>query len=162
MRTGLAIFLCVSIFVLSVSPIEAQQKKRRPKTRGDSSYWAPEDLRLTPQQNEKMKTIQRRYLKDIQVMRNDLHNRRYTLRRLLSDQNAKSKDIRRKQREVFALENEIQERLLDYQLQVRDILTPQQFRLWVSKNQGRSGHGMHRGSGMGMMDHGRGMDMMHD
>lgn len=100
---------------------------------------------------EQMESIERRYLKDMSALRHDLLNKRYRLRRLFSDPTSKADDLRSKQKEVFALENQIQERILDYELKVRDILTPEQFRLWVSRRQMQSGRMMHHGPGMGMM-----------
>lgn len=100
---------------------------------------------------EQMESVERRYLKDMSALRNDLLNKRYRLRRLFSDPTSKADDLRSKQKEVFVLENQIQERILDYELKVRDILTPEQFRLWVSRRQMQSGHMMHHGPGMEMM-----------
>jgi Spy/CpxP family protein refolding chaperone len=111
-------------------------------------YWLPEDLQLTPEQIEKMESIQRTYLADIIPLRNDLFNKKYALRRLFSDPAASAEVIRAKQEEVFAVQRQIQEKLLDYRLRVRDILTPQQFQLWISRFELRPGPMMRRGHGM--------------
>lgn len=151
MKIRSVILLSLFLLGLHVSSAWAQPRMQGNRIRGGPPCWIPEDLRLTPEQIGQMTSIQRHYLKDMIVLRNDLWNRRYALRRLLSDPTAESSEIRAKQKEVFTLGNQIQERILDYQLKVRDILTPEQFRLWVSRNRMPLGHGMHHGPAVGMM-----------
>jgi Spy/CpxP family protein refolding chaperone len=122
----------------------------------------PEDLKLTNKQIKQMESTQNHYLRDMRALRNELLNKKYELRRLLSNPNSKASEIRSKQQEVFVLENQVQERILDYQLKVREILTPQQFKLWVSRHGMPSGHRMHHGSGMGPMHHEPGTGRMHE
>lgn len=111
----------------------------------------PDDLRLTAEQVEKLESIQGSYLNDITPLRNDFLNKRYELRRLFLDPTSKADDIRAKQEEALALETQIQEKVIDYQLKVREILTPEQFNLWISRY--KMGHGPMRGHrhGIGMM-----------
>ena len=117
---------------------------------GHPPCWLPDDLRLTAEQVEKLKSIQRSYLEDITSLRNDFLNKRYELRRLITDPTSKADDIRAKQGEALTLETQIQGKVIDYQLKVREILTPRQFKLWISRY--KMGHGPMRGHqhGMGM------------
>ena len=104
---------------------------------------------MTAEQMEKLKSIQGSYLNDITPLRNNLLNKRYELRRLISDPASKADDIRARQEEASGLEAQIQEKIIDYQLKVREILTPQQFRLWLSRYQGGFGpRGGRHGMGM--------------
>ena len=112
--------------------------------------WLPDDLHLTAEQVEKLRSVQASYLNDIGSLRNDLLNKRYELRGLMSDPASKADDIKAKQEEVFVLEAHIQEMVIDYQLKVREILTPEQFRLWISRNQAGFGPGGSHRHGMGM------------
>jgi len=114
--------------------------------------WRPDDLRLTPEQTEKLKSIQARYLNDITALRNDLLHKKYELKRLMSDPGSKPHEIRRKQQEAFALETRIQEKVVDYRLKVREILTPQQFELWISRYQGDFGTRRGHRHGMGIRE----------
>ncbi len=100
---------------------------------------------------EILRSIQRSYLNDLTPLRNDSLNKRYELRRLISDPTSNTDDIRAKQEEALVLETQIQEKVIDYQLKVREILTPRQFNLWISRY--KMGHGPMRGHrhGMGMM-----------
>jgi Spy/CpxP family protein refolding chaperone len=154
MKFGFAIFFSISFLFLHDSPGWAQWKQPlipEGRTERAPRSLRPEDLQLTQKQIQQMKSTQDRYLKDMTALRNDLLNKRYELTGLLSNSKSKASDIRSKQKEVFALENQIQERILDYQLEVREILTPEQFKVWVSRHGMPLGHGMHHGRGMGMM-----------
>jgi len=74
-------------------------------------------------------------------------------KRLIFDPTSEADDIRAKQEEAFMLETQIEEMVIDYQLKVREILTPQQFRLWISRYQ--VGFGPRRGHRHGMDMRGR-------
>jgi Spy/CpxP family protein refolding chaperone len=118
---------------------------------GHHPSWHPEDLQLTAEQMEKLEFIQRSYLDDITPLRNDFLNKRYELRRLITDPTSKADDIRAKQGEALALETQIQGKVIDYQLKVREILTPRQFKLWISRYKMSLGPRMDHRHGMGMM-----------
>ena len=155
MKTRFFIILFISLLILQGPFAWAQRPVQRGmgKGHGHPPCWLPDDLQMTPEQIEKLKSIQGSYLNDISSLRNDLVNKRYELRRLMLDPASEADDIRAKQEEAFVLETQIQEKVIDYQLKVREVLTPEQFRLWISRYQvgfgprGGSRHGMH---GMGM------------
>jgi Spy/CpxP family protein refolding chaperone len=150
MKVRFFMVLFLSLFLLQ-SPFTWAQGMRG--GHGHPPCWLPDDLQLTAEQKEKLTSIQGSYLSDISSLRNDLLNKRYELRRLMSDPTSKADDIRAKQEEAFELETQIQEKVIDYQLMVREILTPEQFRLWISRYQ--AGFGPSRGHrhGMGMGHH---------
>ncbi len=155
MKTKFFIIPSILLIILHISLAWAQWPVQRGMGHGhgDPPCWLPEDLQLTAEQKEKLISIQGSYLSDISSLRNDLLNKRYELRRLISDPTSKADDIRAKQEEAFELETQIQEKVIDYQLMVREILTPEQFRLWISRYQ--AGFGQRRGHrhGMGMGNH---------
>jgi Spy/CpxP family protein refolding chaperone len=149
MKIRSAILLSALLLLLQISDARTQQLLPKGRMRGSPPCLLPEDLDLTRQQLDQMKSIERRYLNDMAALRTEILNERYRLRKLLSDPTSRATDIRSQQKQVFALENRIQERILDYQLEVRDILTPEQFRVWVSRHGGPLGHRMHHGHGKG-------------
>jgi Spy/CpxP family protein refolding chaperone len=155
MKIKFFIIPSILLIILSISLAWAQWPVQRGMGHGHGHppCWLPDDLQLTAEQKEKLISIQGSYLSDISSLRNDLLNKRYELRRLMSDPTSKAEDIRAKQEEAFELEAQIQEKVIDYQLMVREILTPEQFRLWISRYQG--GFGLSRGHrhGMGMGHH---------
>jgi len=154
MKTRFFIILSACFLILGVPIAGAQWPAQRGMGMGHGHPpgWLPEDLRLTAEQMEKLKFIEGSYLNEITPLRNELLNKRYELRRLFLDPTSKGDDIRAKQEEAFLLETRIQEKVIDYQLKVREILTPEQFKVWISRY--RMGVGP-------MMDHHHGMGMMH-
>lgn len=150
-------FIILSIFILIIQgPLAwAQRPVQRGmgNGKGHPQCWLPEDLHITAEQMEKLKSIQGSYLNDITSLRNDLLNKRYELKRLILTPTSKANDIKVKQEEAFELEAQIQEKVIDYQLMVREILTPEQFRLWISKYQRGFGPRRGHGHGMGMGHH---------
>ena len=146
MKVGTTILLSLSLLFFHILSPWAQSLVPEHRVEEPPPYWLPEDLRLTERQMEQMQFIQRHYLEDMSVLRNELRNREFRLRRLLSDPSSQAAEIRSKQKELSALENRMQARTLDYQLEVREVLTPEQFRLWVSRQHmpfGRRGHHKH-------------------
>jgi Spy/CpxP family protein refolding chaperone len=152
MRTRSFIILSIFLFILQIPLAWAQWPVQRGMGMGNDHppCWLPDDLHLTAEQVEKLRSIQASYLNDIGSLRNDLLNKRYELKGLMSDAASKADDIRAKQEEVFVLEAQIQEMVLDYHLKVREILTPEQFRLWISRYQAGFGPGGSHRHGMGM------------
>lgn len=156
MKIGFTVFFLLSFLVLHVSLGWAQWSQPlipEGRSGGKPRSLRPEDLELTSKQIQQMRSIEDRYLKDMTVLRNELLNKRYEVRQLLSNPKSKASEIRSKQREVFKVKNQVQERVLDYQLEVRDILTPQQFELWVSRDRKHFKHRMHHGREMGPTHH---------
>ena len=155
MKARFFIILPISLLIIQGSFAWAQWPAQRGMGHGHDHppCWLPDDLQLTAEQVEKLRCIQASYLSDISSLRNDLLNKRYELRRLMSDPTSKVDDIRAKQEEAFELEAQIQEKVIDYQLMVREILTPEQFRLWISRYQAGFGPGRHHRHGMGMGHH---------
>ena len=150
MKIRFSIILFMFVLPLIVPPALAQWPGQR-GMRGGNRHppcWRPDDLHMTPEQTERLKSIQSSYLSDIRRLRNDLANKRYQLRKLMSDQASSRYDVRKNQEEVFRLETQIQEKMVDYQLKVKEILTPQQFKRW--RYQERSGNRMGPQHGMGI------------
>lgn len=132
----------------------AQKSMHGRRMRGGQGHppcWVPEDLHLTVEQIQKLKSRQGSYLRDINVLRSDLLNKRYILGNLISDPTLKAGEIKERREEILALEDQIQKRILDYQARVGEILLPQQFNLWISGDQ--TGFGTR-------IRHRRGMDIM--
>jgi len=84
------------------------------------------NLGLTPEQSEKLQTLREAYLKEITPLRNHLFSKRAELRLLWSEVTPNQEKIQAKQKEVNALQQQLQEKATRYQLESRNILTPEQ------------------------------------
>jgi len=58
--------------------------------------------------------------------------RHLELQGLLRDPNATGRVIREKSREIGELQAEIREKMVDYQIEIRSLLTPDQMRQWCT------------------------------
>ena len=154
MRVRGLVFLSL-FFLFLLAPLaqaqEATHGKRGGARWGHPSYWVPEDLDLSAGQIERVKSIEASYLEEVYSLRRELWSQRHMLRGLLSDPMAEAGEIKEKWGEIRALEDQIQRRNLHYQARVREILTAEQFNLWISGDQRgfgpkmRQRHGMDRG-----------------
>jgi len=91
-------------------------------------YWIHR-LQLTEDQVTRLQEIRESYLRDTLVWRNELIIKRFDLKDLLANPQADPVQVLAKQREISNLESRIQERAVRHQLQIRQILTPEQIKL---------------------------------
>jgi Spy/CpxP family protein refolding chaperone len=133
MRIGLILLCLVAVVGYHLTDGWAKEPMGKEPRERHPPCWLPEDLQLTVEQIEIITSIQHRYLGEIRRLRGRLLNQRLNFRRLLSDPTSEAADIRARHREVLAVESQIQQKILDYQLEVREILTPEQFTFWVSR-----------------------------
>lgn len=90
------------------------------------------DLDLSKEQQESLKHIDGQVKDRILELRNGLMLRRLELRSLLRDPHTGRDAIQKKAREMGALREALQQEMIDYQIQAREILTPDQIRRWCT------------------------------
>ena len=100
-------------------------------------------LNLTEAQLEKLRELRESYLQDTLTWRNERLVQRYHLRNMLRDPKVDAEKILAKQKEISKLEAKIQERTVLFQLEAREILTPEQLRL-LPRDWGGEGFEHHR------------------
>jgi Spy/CpxP family protein refolding chaperone len=77
---------------------------------------------LTPEQREKLQAQEQKFNQDTAELRRELYQKRLELQGLWADPKADPEKIKAKQREVSELQRRIQEKALDHQLAVRELL----------------------------------------
>lgn len=90
------------------------------------SLYAASNLELTPEQSQKLQALEEAYLKEITPLQNQLFSKKAEMRLLWSAQNPEQEKITPKQKEINALQQQIQERATQCQLESRNVLTPEQ------------------------------------
>jgi Spy/CpxP family protein refolding chaperone len=160
---GLRVFFLLGILLVLTSMAFGQggPPGKGPEYRGGRPMMGPmlyplermaKDLSLTADQIASLQNLRQGFLRDTLPWRNDLVIKRMDLQDLLRQPQADLNQALSKQREVSELESKIQERMVFYQLEVRKVLTPEQFRLlppaFDSPGPGR--HRMMRSPGPGM------------
>lgn len=143
-KTGFAIAIAVAA-LLSPLPGLAQQGPtgQRGPGRGWGRCAGPEDLGLSAEQRRAVAKAEEASGDSIRTLRNQWTSKRLELQELLADSKAGEDAIRAKAKELTAVQADLQRALLEYQLRVRAVLTPDQLGRWCG------GQGRRRGGGWG-------------
>jgi Spy/CpxP family protein refolding chaperone len=132
------LFLVVAALALlacSLGPSFAQGVRKAQGT--DSGAWSGEcysleKLDLSAGQREALNRIDEPHKTQILKQRNSLMLKRIELRELLRDAGADKQAIRNKAGEMGDIREALQKEMIDYQIRIRDILTPEQIRRWCT------------------------------
>jgi Spy/CpxP family protein refolding chaperone len=136
----LSILTVAVVFVLSVSLAFAGPWGRG-RSMGSSSGMVPgygmesgygpapyaaSTLNLTEEQSAKLRAIGETHVKEVAPIQNQLLSKRAELRLLWGKQNPDPAEIVAKQKEIFDLQRQLQEKAMQYHLDCRNVLTPEQ------------------------------------
>jgi Spy/CpxP family protein refolding chaperone len=106
--------------------------------------YAP-NFNLTAEQSGKLSGLQQQFLNETLPVRNELASKSLELRNLMVQPSPTAATISAKQKEIFALQQKMQEKSLAYQTNARSVLTPQQ----ISQLPPGCGLGFAAGTGYG-------------
>lgn len=132
---------------------------------GPAGCWYAPGINLTADQSGKLTGLQQKFLNETLPIRNEMAAKSLEVRSLMAQPGMDAAKITEKQREIFALQQKLQEKSLTYQSDARNILSPQQlsalppgcglgfaagtgYGVGFSGGYGR-GHGMGHGAGFG-------------
>jgi len=114
--------------------------------RGDIT--AVPGINLTSDQTAKINALRDANLKDIKPLQDKLFIKRGDLRLLWLETNPDQNKIASTQKEVRALRDQLQDKMVSYRLEVLKVLTPEQQEKVKAYRPGRDfGHGMRGGAG---------------
>ena len=174
-KTMIALGLVVVMF-LGVSYVYAQDPGAGPRhgwMRGQESWGQRKRLNLTPEQKSKFKELRRKFKEENAQLIGELVTKRLELQTLWTDPKADPQAILAKEKELRELQNQIRDKVVQYRLEARNSLTPEQIEKFGWMGRMRLGRGFHYhhgcgfhhhhhyGQGMGrrgMMYHSRGID----
>jgi Spy/CpxP family protein refolding chaperone len=105
-------------------------------------------LDLSTEQLAAMKQIREKYRVDTETVRNDFIQRQVELRTVYADPKASDASILAKQKEVNALRQKMQDKMVQLRLEQRKIFTPEQLTK-MSEGAQNFGNGRGRGRGFG-------------
>jgi len=88
--------------------------------------WYAPGINLTSDQTGKLNSLHQAFLNESLPIRNELASRALELRTLMAQPGTDAAKISAKQKEIFALQQKLQEKSLAYQSDARNVLTPQQ------------------------------------
>jgi Spy/CpxP family protein refolding chaperone len=133
----LSSLFCVLILVLcAVSEGHAQGAGRdnRPDPPGAAGREVSlvKELKLTEAQDRETRRIRTLYSNRILKLRSEIIGKSIQYRELLSDPAATEESIRAKGREIEAIDTQLIRERIDFEIEMRKILTPEQFHRWYS------------------------------
>jgi Spy/CpxP family protein refolding chaperone len=122
---------------------------------GGPAYGVPPIPNLTADQTAQIQALRDAFLKEIEPLQKDLYTKRTELRSFWSSTNPDQAAITAKQKEMFNLQSELQEKGTNLGLEIRKVLTPEQLAQMPAFSQGAgfcpgAGFGP-RGMGFGPM-----------
>ena len=144
----------VVVMLLGVSFVYAQEQgdpPRHGRMQGEKSWGHGKGLNLTPEQRVKFQELRRKFVGENAQLIGGLVAKRLELRSLWTDPKAGSQAILAKEKELRDLQNRIRDKIIQYRLEARNSLTPEQ----IEKLGMMKGRGL--GFGPGFHHHGQGM-----
>jgi Spy/CpxP family protein refolding chaperone len=93
---------------------------------GGPAYGSPPISDLTSEQSAQIQTLRDAFLKEIEPLQEGLWTERTELQNLWSDPKTDPAAITAKQKEIWVLQSQIQEKAANLGLEIRKLLTPEQ------------------------------------
>jgi len=123
------------------------------------AFGSPPIPNLTAEQSAQIQALRDGFLKEIEPLQKELYAKGQEFRNLWQSPNPDQAEISAKQKEMFNLRSQLQEKAANLGLEIRKVLTPEQLAQLPAFNQGAGfgpGAGFEPGMGfgprMGMMD----------
>lgn len=154
MKRRLIILGVVSIMVLGTVYASAYGPGDGPRGKGGPCWQSSETGRvpnLTPEQRTKFQELRQKFVAETAKLRGDLLTKRLELQSLWSNPKADAKAIVDKEKELRDLQNQMRDKGLQFRLEARQFLTPEQISE-IGSGFGRKhgfGRGPTRGHGIG-------------
>jgi Spy/CpxP family protein refolding chaperone len=149
--------------LFGVSYVYAQEQgdpSRHGWVQGEKSWGHGKRLNLTPEQKAKFRELRRKFIEENAQLIGGIVAKKLELRSLWTDPKADPKAILAKEREFGDLKNRMRDKIVQYKLEARKSLTPEQIEnLGMMRGRGLGfGRGFHHHYGCGCHHHhGRGM-----
>jgi hypothetical protein len=159
MKRKIMTFVLFFSFFLLLSPAYPQTPGRKHGPgmgmrpwKEEPRCWSVSDLNLSPDQMKELDVIQQHYLQETQLLRAQLFVKWLELREFLTDPAVKIESIHTKQGEIVELQRKQDERLIEYLIKLRNLLTQDQLKNWCPEKEFSSRREMmHRPGRMGPM-----------
>ena len=151
MKKAMVALGLVVVMLLGVSYVYAQERGNPPehgRMHGEKSWGHGKGLNLTPEQKVKFRELRRKFIRETAQLRGELLTKKLELRLLWTDPKANSQAILAKERELRDLKNRMKDKVVQYKLEFRKSLTPEQIEK-LGMMRGRH-HGFHHHHGQGI------------
>ncbi len=103
--------------------------------RGESPCWRALDLSPSRDQVRGLEQAQQAYLRETQLLRAEIFLKRLELKEILTDPISKGESILSKYAEMNQLQSKLEEKMIEYLIKVKGLLTPEQLRNWCPEQE---------------------------
>ena len=143
MKKGMIAIGLVMVMLFGVSYGYAQEQSDPPRhgwMHGEKSWDQGKRLNLTPEQKARFQELRRKFIEENAQLIGDLVAKRLELRSLWTNPKADSQAILAKEKELRDLQNRMRDKIVQYRLEARNSLTPEQIeKLGLIGGMGRRG-----------------------
>jgi Spy/CpxP family protein refolding chaperone len=149
----------VVVMFFGVSYVYAQEQGNPPRhgwIHGEKTWGQGKRLNLTPEQKARFQELRRKFIGENAQLIGGLVAKRLELQSLWTDPKADSQAILAKEKELRDFQNRMKDKIIQYRLEARNSLTPEQIeKLGLMGGMGLGfGRGPMMGYGQGMGRHG--------
>jgi Spy/CpxP family protein refolding chaperone len=130
------------IFLIPVSYSFSQPSGMRPPPGKEMRHWRGEpkcqkasELNLSLEQLKGLDIVRQTYLREIQLLRTQLFTKRMELKELFTDPAIKIESIRSKYLEMGEIQSKLEQRSVEYLINVRNLLTQEQLKIWCPEQE---------------------------
>jgi Spy/CpxP family protein refolding chaperone len=123
---------CLLILVLSAGPVCAQAQGQDSPAVSGRVEMSLKTLKLTDEQMKAARQIKANYTKRLLKLRSDIIAKRIEFRNLIRDPSASEEILRAKGKEIEAIDVQLIREMIDFEIEMRKILTPEQVQLWCN------------------------------
>ena len=138
---------CIFVLVIASSAGAFHHKGMKGQPGNKSRSDITQSLNLSDEQVTKFKDIRTKNFEQTKEIRTEIFNKNAELDMLWNQINPDAQAIKNKRNEVRELEKQLNEMSVDFRLECRKILTPEQLNRCLAE--GKGGFGMKKGPGMG-------------
>jgi hypothetical protein len=125
------ILITIFVIIFSIRPTEAQRtfplhNKASLKTEGHGAFWQSSSLGLNAAQIKELENIREAFVTEATSLWHEIKMLNLEMRYLISDPNAKTKDLFDRQRRLSELRTKLDTLLLSSKVKARSVLTKEQ------------------------------------
>lgn len=128
MESRIIMFFLIFIF-LSPIPSHGQPMGMKP-WRKEARCWRASDLNLSEDQRKSLELLQQALLEEAQLLRSQLVTRRLEFRGILANPTSTLETLRPKYHEMVEIQSKLDEKIIEYLVKVRNLLTREQLKSW--------------------------------
>jgi Spy/CpxP family protein refolding chaperone len=123
---------CLLLLALAAGPISAQAQGQDMPAMPGRMEMSLKELRLTDNQMKAARQIKADYTKRLLKLRSDIIAKRIEFRNLIRDPSASEEMLRAKGKEIEVMDVQLLREMIDFEIEMRKILTPEQIQLWCN------------------------------